>query len=570
MANKAMDETVNLVANRFQIASAELGVSVQKWRSLIDQYDIGTKENTDRQVDERGRTINSDPSQWNLTASTLYKNVETVFSRLATLFDLEGWHTIVPRSGTPYMSALHVETMLQQQIDEGGINEVLLRGLKQACIIGNFTIKLMWQEEMGMNYQKSRDEKSWVGKEGVVFNGRRISLVQYHDFYPDPRGSSIEQCEYVIEDGIQSIDDMEMFAKLKYYDQGVVNKLRKTLKDDEDSIWGDPVTIGDQTYSQRDIHRNSFRVLTYQENNRYIYGVIPFGQVPDMDSLYILNPKNQDNPYGHRDKQYLTFGINFNPASPFAKGIAESLRDNQAVETAFLNMTLEALVKILRPMMLVSDDLDLDLKELSTYIPGKPLKTDTAPGGMDNYYKELAPDPNVLNAMSHIMSIMRQQDEDIGANTQYTSGSAGVGSNKTARGVQQLTQNALARDNIPKISLALGATKLIEMMHALNKQHGRPKDNIYGSYNTKVFEHAAVDKMVRQQTLERMLPYIAQIGGNHMEVAKRILRAGGVSAIEGIFPDDGSMKKNQDQAGQAQLMQMMLQGGGGGGAQSNQ
>ncbi len=564
-----MDETVSLVSDRFQIASTDLGTKVKKWRTLIDQYDIGTEKNTERKTDERGKTLNSDQGLQNLTASVLYNNVETVFSRLSTLFDLEGWHTVVPRPGTQYMSALNVETILQQQIDEGEMNEVLLRGLKQACLIGNFTIKLMWHEEMGKLYEPTLDEKSWKSKEGVVFNGSRISLVQYHDFYPDPRGTSIEECEYVFEDGVQNIDDMEMFARMGYYDQAVVNKLRKALNDDTDSVWGDPVTFDNQNYSQRDPHRKSFRVLTYQEDNRYIYGVVPFGQVPSKDALYILNPKNQDNPYDHRGKQYITLGINFNPASPFAKGIVEALRDNQAVETAFLNMTLEALVKILRPMQLISDDLGVDLKELSTYIPGKPIQTDTIIGGFGNYYMELKPDPNVLNAMSHIMSIMRTEDEAIGANTQYVTGTAGIGSNKTARGAMQMTQNALSRDNTPKISLSLGATKLLEMMHSLNKQHGKPKDDIYGSYNMKVFEHAAADKMIRMQTLKEMLPYVVQTGGNHLEVAKRILRTAGVSAIESIFPNDGSMQKGQQQAGQAQLMQMMLQQGGGGGSQAN-
>jgi len=564
-SQKTTDETVGLVADRFQIASGQLGTKIHRWRTLFKQYDIGTSENTERKTDERQQSLNNDQSLQNLTASVLYNNVETVFARLSSLFDLEGWHSVVPRPGTKYESAINVETMLQNEIDEGGINEVLLRGLKQSCIIGNFTIKVMWHEEEGVIYQPSLDKKKWLKRDGTVFSSPIIKLVQYYDFYPDPRGTSIVECEYVCEDGTQDIDDMEMFAKMGYYDQSVVNKLRKSLK--SETVWGDPVTIQNQNYSQRDPHRKAFRVITYQEDKRYIYGVVPFGQVPSKDALLILNPNNQDNPYDHRQKQYITFGINFDPSSPFAKGIVEALRDNQAVETAFLNMTVEALVKILRPMTLWDDDLGIDIKELSTYIPGKPLVADTVIGRLQDHYMELSPDPNVLNAMTHIMSLMRQQDEDIGANTQYVTGSAGYGSNKTARGTMQLTQNALSRDNTPKVSLALGATKLIEMMHDLNKQHGTPQDDIYGSYNMKVFEHAAADKMMRMNTLMQMLPYVTQVGGNHIEVAKRILRAGGVSALEGIFPNDGSMEKNQEEQGRVALMQMMMQGGGG--AQSN-
>jgi hypothetical protein len=574
--NKNDDQTRDLVNHRFRIASGAQSSNIQKWRNLIDMYDIGTKINLDRKRDERGEYSNSDQGLTNVSSSVLYNAVETVYPRLANLFDPEGWHTVVGRFGTRYESALNVQDIIQLELEDIPtghlcINDILLKGLKQATKIGWFVGKLRWEVEMGKVYKRyavtdarGEQKERFRSTKGKIFNGPVLDLIPYWSFYPDPKGSDIYSCKYVIEDAIMDIDDIEAFVDNGYFDKKALVDLKKLKKE---GAWGDPVAENDRSYFNKDVYRHDVRVLIYQENKRYIYQAIPFGRNVADNQTVILNRSNQDNPYDHNEKQYIQFDINFDENSIFPKGNIEPLRDHQAIETTLLNMGLEALIKMIRPMSLFSDDLGIDIKELQNYIPGKPVMVDGI--GMEDIRRkmlDLSPDPNVLNALGHIWGLLGSESQQISAQTDYVQGMAGVGSNKTARGVQQLTQNALSRDITPKAALAIGATRLLEMMHSMNQQYGDPADDIYGAYNFKVFEHAAVDRMVRLQTLKESLPVVAALGGNVQEVQKRIFRAGDVTAVEAILPEDGSMDENRANQARGQIVEMSMgqrQGGGG-------
>ena len=579
---KTDNEARNLVNTRFRIASGAQAINIQKWRNLIDMYDMGTRVNLRRMVDERGEISNNDQGLTNVSASVLYNAVETVFPRLAALFDPEGWHTVVGRMGTNYLSAQNVQEIIQQEFDDIPtghlcINDVLLKGLKQAVKIGSVVFKLRWEVEMGTVHKRfmvtdarGQPKERFRKTRGKIFNGQVLDLVPYWTFAPDPKAYDIYSAEYVTEDTIMSMEDINLFVENGYFDKDEVNKLEKAFKK---GGWGDPVTDQDRRYFDRDIFRNDVRVIVYQENHKYIYQAVPFGvgwkkdgKTWDNDHTVLLNRSNQENPYDHNEKQYIQFDVNFDESSIFPKGNIEPLRDHQAIETTLLNMGLEALIKMIRPMVLYDEDLGTDIKELQNYIPGKYASVDSL--GQEDIRRKLFPmfpDPNVLNALGHIWNLLGSESEQISAQTSYVQGTAAVGANKTARGVQQLTQNALTRDITPKKALAVGATRLLEMMHSMNQQFGDPADDIYGAYNFKVFEHASVDEAVRLQSLKESLPVVAALGGRVDVVQKRIYRVSGVGAIEEIFPDDGSMDKNRREQANGQIVEMALgqrQGGG--------
>lgn len=583
-SSKIQDKNARMVIDRFAIADEKMGLKRQKWKNLLTMYDVGSMDNLKKQTDERGKSQNNDQSISSVSASVLYNAVETLYPRLAGMFNPEGWFTVSPAKGTvnnngyttTLRSAKLVQDTLQQQIDESKMNSVLLYGIKQAVKIGTQIVKTLWRKTNGRIYVRELDASGqterFVEKEGVTYEGAWLERLAYWNFYPDPKGRTIDECEYVIEDGTMTIEEMEEYAESGYFDSKIVGKLKNDMEKNE-GFFSDPTTMNDLRYNSRDPYRTAVRVLTYQEDNRYIYEAIPFWStgVTNMPSTFdasgavALNPKNQENPFAHNTKQYVELNINFEEEDIFVKGVIEPLRDEQAIETSMLNMTLEALVKIIRPQMLYSDDLGFDVKDVVNYVPGAWTKTDADAfnTGIQNKVFPLAPEVNVLNALRGIMLVLKGVEQDKSGLTDTLRGDTGVGSNKTFRGIALLNQNASTRLGTPRMALEVGCTKILEMMLSLNQQYlNNPAVDIYGQYNFKLFENSEADRSAQLQVLQGMLPIIAQMGGNVGEVVERILDAGGVGSIDTILPKDGSMEDNFQTQQREGVLQMLQQQGG--------
>ena len=180
-------------------------------------------------------------------------------------------------------------------------------------------------------------------------------------------------------------------------------------------------------------------------------------------------------------------------------------------------------------------------------------------------FYEQKPDPNgFVMMLPQMLSIIRSEAQRMSGQTDYITGNASLGSNKTKGGVEILTQNANIRNSTPTLVMGLGATRLLNLIIGMNQQFGKPEEPIYGDFNVKVFSDAMADTSTRIQVLQGMMPIIAQMSGNVQEVVKRILTMAGEAGIDMIFPHDGSMEKGQQNQGMAQLMQTMMGAQGGG------
>ncbi len=565
-------EIEQMIMSRFSIAHTEAATHINKWRNLLYMYNLGTRKNLERKTDERGKTDHMDQGIANVSASILWNAVETLSPRQMANFNPEGWFSAVPRTGTPLESAQYMENKIKTQLDDCHAQEVFLRATKQAIKLGGSVLKLRWNVEVGKRYERKifvndsgNPYEDFVRTEGIVYDGPVIELVPYWNWFPDPKGLTLYDMEYVCEEIIMSVDDLDHYVELGLFDGSAVKKAKKASE--ANNYGQDITTSNDQRYFHQDHNRKDVRVIGYYEDKRFLYISAQHGS---YSNGILLNPKKNENPYDHQSKPFIHFQVNLDETNFWTPGVIEVLRDDQAIMSTLINMTLDAGIMELRPMRMVeAKELDVDIKEMQNYVPNKIIPVEQEAGDrrpLRDKIVELKPEPGgFVSMLPALIGIMGNEAQKKSGVTSYLDATAGIGSNKTARGVMQLTQNAEVRNSIMTQCLSVGATRLLEMLLSMNQQFSDPGENLYGRYDFKVFENSTADQSTRIQTLQWALPIIAQAGGNYMEALKRILKIAGEPAIEQILPSDGSMKKNEQNQLRGQLMQSMLQQGGSGG-----
>lgn len=575
------ENTPEMIGMRYRIAQADMAQRIEMWRALLQMYKVGDRKALDTMSDDRDRLYHADQQMANVSSSIMFNAVETVAPRLMGNFDPEGWFTVQPLGETKIESAKYVEDKLKWQLEyefdnELKINEVLLAAAKQCVKIGKSIICVKWGIDYGKNYMRIPIVKSdgslgekFIGKKGVTYRGPKARLVPWYNFFPDPKGKmNIKKCLYVIEETIASISDLEDGVKIGVYDKAAIEEVKDLYEYGKVGI--DPVTEGDRTYASYDPYRKDVRMLNYYEDKRYVYEVVPWS---GGNEGIVLNPKKQDNPYDHNTKPFVELAIDIDEDTLFPKGVLESLRDEQAIKTTFLNMAIDAGTMSLRPMRLVAKSLGIDLKDMQQFIPNKVIPVDDDPITNDmrriqDKYMELKPDSSgYMTLLPLFLQMIDKEANDKSGVTAALSGQMGIGHTKTKGGIAQLTQTAEIRVSVDTQIMSQGATRLLEMMHSMNQQFGDISEPQYGEYDWKVFQNAAIDRGMRLATLQNTLPYIGMVGGNVVEALRRILKEGGVTAINSLLPADGSMDQNKQQQVQGQIMQMLMQQQGGGGAQ---
>lgn len=575
---KSRKDLTELVIGRWRTARTNMSGNIIKWKNLLEQYELGAENNLKRRMDQRGKITNANENIATVSSSVIWNAVETIAPRMISNFDPEGWFTVAPRPNTKLESARFVENILQTQLDECYANEVFPVATKQAVKLGKAVLKMRWDVEYGNTHERQLffDDfgnpagEEFVRRRGIVFEGPRIELVPWYNFYPDPKGRSMRECEYVVEELTMSISELERLAELGFYDKDAVKKLRDMVK--KNALGSDVITSDNPIYWQRDSYRTDVRIVSYVEDERVIHlGTTWGGSSYEGD---ILNYKKLDNLYGF--KPYFDLATNVDELKFFPPGVIEAVRDDHSILSTLLQMSLDAGVMELRPMRALPKDFGVDIKKLQNYIPNKIIEYDYDPlvdgtRGFNDFYHEFKPDPHgFLSALPQLMTLMMGEAQKKTRVTEYLTGGATTGSNKTARGAALLSQNAEIGIGVMTHLMSMGATRMLEMMLEMNRMFNyNPQVPQYGKYNFKVFEGAAADEQMRMQTLMWALPIIAQMGGNYEDGLKRILRIARVPGIDQLLPSDGSMEKNKEKQQVGEFMQMMLTQGQQGGGNQN-
>lgn len=558
--------------DRWTQASSELEIHKFKWQELDKIYRLGSLYNLDSRQDERGRYSHPNQGISRVSSSVLRNAVETIVPRLMNLWNAaDGWFSVIPSPGsnTKSQQAQYVEDKLKTQLDENSYF-TLYCAMMQLVKFGLAVVKVRWDVEIG----KVVSDVPYQGMDGqvqyqrevrndVTFRGNKIDLVPFWQFAPDPKGRYIKECEYVIEDIYTNVDNLMIIAEeTGVYDIDKVNKLKKQI----DKVGGSDPRSSDSDYTGMDIHRRDVRIFDYWEDHKHIaYGTARWGGLQQSAGSGEIINQNQDNPHFHGEKPYVDFRFSVDEKSFYPPGILEPLRDIHNVQSTFLNQFIDAITMNLRPMRLVDADLDVDIKELQNFVPGKTIPVEDLAGGrLQDRVHEFKPEiTGLLNSLIPAMAMTESQADKIGGATGYLTGNPGIGANRTASGVAQLTQNAESRGIAPVLLMSVGAQRMLKLMHENNQQFGDPREPLAGDFSFVVFGDAMTDRMTRVQGLQSLAPWVVNLGGDVMAMARRLGHAFGIAGVDELFPRDGTMDQNQQQMAMQQMMSQ-LQGSQGG------
>jgi len=562
-------DPAQFVSDRWYHAATDLNSDIQRWDSLQHQYRLGSPKNLSSFKDERGRNFGSEQDISRISASIIYNTVETIAPRLMGLFNNDGWFSVTPRprSNTSMDSARAVQDKLREHIDLNNMNTSLRKGAKQTVKIGSAIFFVGWDIQEGMIH--SVDGFTKRSDEGIVFNGATLKLWNYRDFYPDPKGLTIEECEYVITESTVPIGVLDDRVKLGLYEESAVKKVKDFLMR---SVSNDVVTYNETDYSPIDQHRNDVRIVSYWEDTRFIFVAMPWNARSGAQGI-VLNPKTQDNPFDHQRKPFIQMKYTPDEDRFFSTGAIEAVRDDQELMSTFYRMAVEVGKRDIRPQRIIDADLEVDVKELQNYVPDK-ITVTQAPveGRISDHIYEFKPQVNgIMSLLPFLIGSIRQEAQEKTGVTATLTGQAGTGTTKTKGGLQLLNQNALNRGSDVVDTFAEDCVLMLDMMLSMSQQFGMPNEDIYGDYKLRAFMDSGVDRQVRGQTLHELLPLIAQLGGDPTEVMKRILSDANVPAIDSILsPNQGERDANiqqQQQQQQLEQAQGQQQGGGGNGQQ---
>mgnify|MGYP003645281362 CR=1 FL=1 len=561
-------DPAQFVSDRWYHAATDLGSNIQRWDSLQRQYRLGSANNLTPFSDERGRRFGSEQETSRISASVIYNTVETIAPRLMGLFSNDGWFSVTPRprSNTSMDSARAVQDKLREHIDLNNMNTALRKGAKQTVKIGSAVFFVGWDIQEGKIH--SVDGMSKRTDDGIVFNGATLKLWNYRDFYPDPKGYTIEECEYVITESTVPVSALEDRVKLGLYEASAVKKVKDHLVR---STSNDTTTFNRADYQVVDQHRNDVRVVSYWEDARFIFVAMPHNARSGAQGI-VLNPKTQENPFDHQKKPF--FQLKYTPDEDnfFPAGAIEAVRDDQELMSTFYRMAVEVGKRDIRPQRIIDKDLEVDVKELQNYVPDKITVTQSGiDGRISDHIHEFKPQVNgIMSLLPFLIGAVKQEAQEKTGVTATLTGQAGTGTTKTKGGLQLLNQNALNRGSDVVDTFAEDCLLGLDMMLSMSQQFGMPNEDIYGDYKLRAFMDSGVDKQSRSQVLRETIGLLQSVGGSPLEAIRRIYADAGIPSIDSLIPaDEGERDANVQQQQQQQLLAQAQAGGrqpqGGGG-----
>lgn len=568
IAPQTPDELRDMVMERYAIASSNHISNVSKWNNLIEMYRLGTRRNLESKTDERGRMDQANQQIANVSASVMSEAANTTFNFLLRLWNPEMWFSAAPRKGTTLKSAKYVESKTRRQLDESNFYDVIITAMKQVALIGVSIVKGRWSIELGTIYErklrKGGKTEEFSPNMGVIYDGPMFELVPYNNFYIDPSAALLDDMDYVIEESVMSRERLIEMAEMGFYDGDKVRKVVKELQ--EGSLGYDPKFDSERATTQTndyDPHRKNARLITYYEDHRFVPVITNWGNA-SRNYATVMSKKNE-NPYDHQKKPFTDFRITVDPVDFWAPGMLEIVRDDQAIMTTLLNMSLDAGTMSLRPQRLYPKSFGIDPRDMQNYVPGRAIAYDDDDPllmgrRLTDMIYEMKPEAGgYITLLPNLLAIARDEAQRKSRVTDFLTGRAGIGATKTARGIAMLTGNAQEAFSADHIIMKRAATRLLEMLHICNKQFGKPEEDQYGDYDFKVFDDALSDRQVRLTVLQSQQAVLAALGVDMKEVERRILSLAGEPAIEALLPEDGTLDQAQEQQVRGQIMQMGLQ-----------
>ena len=339
-------------------------------------------------------------------------------------------------------AARRMEKLIHDQIDESNGSSEIRNALLESALLGTGIVKGPF------NFNKKLHK--WdVGEDGertynpLEVRVPRIEFVSCWDFYPDPSGTTMDECEYIVHRHKMNRSQLRQLRHMPYFDEDAI---REAIQMGANYVEKDyEYALKDDNRAEEDYQTN-FEVLEYwgimdAEYAREV-GIELSDEIDDLDEVQINAWICGDkllravvNPFTPYRIPYHAFPYERNPYNFFGIGIAENMDDSQQIMNGHARMAIDNLAMSGSLVFDVDESALVGGQSMEIY-PGKIFRRQAGMPGQAIHGLKF---PNTSQENLMMFDKFRQLADEQTGIPSYSHGQTGVQSmTRTASGMSML------------------------------------------------------------------------------------------------------------------------------------
>ena len=339
-------------------------------------------------------------------------------------------------------AARRMEKLIHDQIDESNGSSEIRNALLESALLGTGIVKGPF------NFNKKLHK--WdVGEDGertynpLEVRVPRIEFVSCWDFYPDPSGTTMDECEYIVHRHKMNRSQLRQLRNMPYFNEDAI---REAIQMGANYVEKDyEYALKDDNRAEEDYQTN-FEVLEYwgimdAEYAREV-GIELDDSIDDLDEVQINAWICGDkllravvNPFTPYRIPYHAFPYERNPYNFFGIGIAENMDDSQQIMNGHARMAIDNLAMSGSLVFDVDESALVGGQSMEIY-PGKIFRRQAGMPGQAIHGLKF---PNTSQENLMMFDKFRQLADEQTGIPSYSHGQTGVQSmTRTASGMSML------------------------------------------------------------------------------------------------------------------------------------
>jgi len=339
-------------------------------------------------------------------------------------------------------AARRMEKLIHDQIDESKGSSEIRNALLESALLGtgivkgpfNFNKKL---HKWNLNEEGTREYNP------LEVRVPRIEFVSCWDFYPDPSGTTMEECEYVIHRHKMNRSQLRQLRNMPYFNEDAI---REAIQMGANYVEKDyEYALKDDNRTEED-YQSNFEVIEYwgmmdAEYAREV-GIELSDEIDDLDEVQINAWMCGDkllraviNPFTPYRLPYHAFPYERNPYNFFGIGVAENMDDSQQIMNGHARMAIDNLAMSGSLVFDVDESALVGGQSMEIY-PGKIFRRQAGMPGQAIHGLKF---PNTSQENLMMFDKFRQLADEQTGIPSYSHGQTGVQSmTRTASGMSML------------------------------------------------------------------------------------------------------------------------------------
>lgn len=338
------------------------------------------------------------------------------------------------------IAAKKMEKKIHDQLEESQANKHLRSSAFECALFGTGIMKGPFAVDK--EYPKWNEEGDY---EPLVKTIPMVSHVSIWNFYPDPDGNNMEECEYVVERHKMSRSQLRALKRRPYFRENEIDTAIVMGESYRKEWWEQEMEDDTQ-----EVRTERYEVLEFWGNvDKDVledHNVDIPSELKDSDevsvNIWICNGRVLRlvmNPFTPTVIPYYAVPYEVNPYSMFGVGVAENMDDTQTLMNGFMRMAVDN-AALSGNLLIEVDETNLTPgQDLSVY-PGKVFRRQGGAPGQAIFGTKF---PNVSNENMQMFDKARVLADESTGFPSFAHGQTGVtGVGRTASGISMLMSAA--------------------------------------------------------------------------------------------------------------------------------